>query len=93
MINPGTKSLSIDVIQVANVSSDLRNVTTIFPMGTVLERVELRKPGKPDCSPNDFKNPSPIRSGIFSCVNSDPLLFHRNTSRRAFFMNFWIKNC
>ena len=71
MIDPGTKSLSIDVIQVADVSSDLRNITTIFPMGTILERVELNKPGKPAALPMPSRNPSSLRSGIFSCVNSD----------------------
>lgn len=49
--DPKSGAMWIDVIQVAEVSPDLRNVTSISSEDTVIERIVLRKPGhKPDSS-------------------------------------------
>ena len=69
-INPATESLHIDVIQVAEVSPDLRNVTEIFPMNTVIDRIELKKPGKQTNPRLVSLKPKPILSGVFSCKNN-----------------------
>jgi predicted phosphodiesterase len=45
-LDPGGDSVWIDVIQVADVSPDLRNVTRIYPEGTEIERIVLKKSGK-----------------------------------------------
>ena len=45
-VNPATQSLQIEVIEVAEVSSDLRNVTKISPEDTVIDRIELKKSDK-----------------------------------------------
>jgi predicted phosphodiesterase len=69
-INPATESLQIDVIQAAEVSSDLKNVTQIFPMGTVIDRIELKKPGKQPNTRLISSKPLPSLSFVFSCKNS-----------------------
>jgi hypothetical protein len=69
-INPATESLQIDVIQVAEVSSDLRTVTRIFPINTVIDRIELKKPGKQTIPRLISLKPKPILSGVFSCKKS-----------------------
>jgi hypothetical protein len=66
-INPATESLRIDVIQVADVSPDLRNVTQIFPMDTVIDRIELKKPGKQISRRIISSNSLPLLSDVFSC--------------------------
>jgi predicted phosphodiesterase len=73
-IDPVTGSLNVDVIQVADVSSDLRNVTQIFPPGAIFEHLKFRQPGKPVSFPMLSKNPSAPGSGIFSCFNNDLFL-------------------
>ena len=69
-INPATESLSIDVIQVAEVSPDLRIVTQIFPMNTVIDRIEFKKPGQLTNLQIISSKPLPILSSVFSCKNS-----------------------
>lgn len=66
-INPATESLRIDVIQVADVSPDLRNVTQIFPMDTVIDRIELKKSGKQINSRIISSKSLPLLSDVFSC--------------------------
>jgi len=69
-INPVTESLRIEVIQVADVSPDLRNVTQIFPRDTVIDSIELKKPGQ-QTNPQIISSKSlPLLSGVFSCKNS-----------------------
>jgi predicted phosphodiesterase len=69
-IDPTTESLSIDVIQVADVSSDLRNVTQILPVGTIIDRINLRKQDQlPNHRVVSSKLQSPL-SGLFSCKNN-----------------------
>jgi predicted phosphodiesterase len=70
-IDPSTESLSIDVIQVADVSSDLRNVTKIFPQDAIFEHLELKQPGKPVSFPMLSKNPADPGSDIFTCFSND----------------------
>jgi predicted phosphodiesterase len=67
-IDSATESLSIDVIQVAGVSSDLRNVTHIFP-NTVIDRIEFNKYSKLPQRIIPLK-PLPLLSGVFSCDNN-----------------------
>ena len=69
-INPEAESLNIEVIQVAEVSPDLRNVTQIFPVNTVIDRVELKKPGKKTNPRLISSKPKPILSDVSSCKNS-----------------------
>jgi hypothetical protein len=69
-INPAAESLNIEVVQVADVSPDVRNITQIFPMHTVIDRIELKKSGQ---QTNPRKIPSkslPLAAGIFSYGNS-----------------------
>ncbi len=69
-INPESGSLTIDAIQVAEVSPDLRNVTQIFPMDTVIDRIEFKKPGK-QANPREIPSKSlPLPTGVFGCHNS-----------------------
>jgi hypothetical protein len=69
-INPATESLRIDVIQVADVSPDLRNVTEIYPMDTVIDRIEIKKPGQKTHHQLISSKPIPLLSGVFSCKNN-----------------------
>jgi hypothetical protein len=69
-INPETESMRIDVINVAEVSQDLRNVTQIFTTDTVFDQVELKKPDQQN-NPRIISSKSlSILSGVFSCNNS-----------------------
>jgi predicted phosphodiesterase len=69
-INPATESLRIEVIQVADVSADLQNVRQIFPMDTVIDQVDLKKPGKLNNPQIISSNSFPLLSSIFYCKNS-----------------------
>jgi predicted phosphodiesterase len=68
-INQATRSLYIEVIEVAEVSSDLRNVTKISPEDTVIDRFELKKSDK---QTNSFVSRKilPYLPPVFSCKNS-----------------------
>ena len=68
-INPATQSLQIEVIEVAEVSSDLRNVTKISPEDTVIDRFELKKSDKQTNSLVSRKT-LPYLPPVFSCKNS-----------------------
>ena len=66
--DPESGSLRIDVIHVAGISSDLRNVTQIFP-DMVIDRIEFNK----HCQlPQGIIPSKPISllSGVFSCDNN-----------------------
>ncbi len=45
-IDPVSGTMEIDVLQVADVSPDLRNITRIYPGDTVIDRIVLNKPGQ-----------------------------------------------
>jgi predicted phosphodiesterase len=68
-INPATESLQIDVIQVADVSPDLRNVTRVFSMDTVIDRIELKKPDQQHNHQIISSKTLPPLSRVFSCKN------------------------
>lgn len=87
-IDPETGSLRIDVIRVADISPDLRNVTHIFP-NTVIDRIEFNKNDQLPQRIISLK-PLPLLSGIFSCDNSSfSSIFHRDRSRSVFCTAFW----
>jgi predicted phosphodiesterase len=67
-INPATQSMQIEVIQVADVSSDLRNVTKIYPDDTVIDSFELKKSDKQTNSLGSRKT-RPSLPPVFSCKN------------------------
>ena len=71
-INPETESLNIDVIQVADVSPDLRNVTRIYPVGTVIDQVDLKKPGKESIGKTVLSPLLPLLFDTFRCNNTKP---------------------
>ncbi len=43
-VNPGTRTATAEVIRVADVSSDLKTLTTVYPAGTVFETVVMSLP-------------------------------------------------
>jgi predicted phosphodiesterase len=69
-IDPETESLSIDVIQVADVSSDLRNVTQIYQRDTVVDSIILSKPDKKNNQYMHSSTPQLPLSGVFRCNNT-----------------------
>jgi acid phosphatase type 7 len=66
-INPAAESLQIDVIQVADVTPDLRNITQIYPRETVIDRIEFKKPGQQTNHKIISSKTFPL---LFSCKNS-----------------------
>jgi predicted phosphodiesterase len=71
-INPESKSLDIDVIQVADVSPDLRNVSRIYPVGTYIDHVELKKPGNESIGGPVLSPRLPLLSDAFRCNSTKP---------------------
>jgi predicted phosphodiesterase len=68
-IDPVTGSLNVDVIQVADVSSDLRNVTQIYQQDTVFDSTTLRKPDKKNNQYIHSSAPQLTLSGVYRCIN------------------------
>ncbi len=71
-INPESKSLDIDVIQVADVSPDLWNVTRIYPIGKVIDQIVLKIPGEESTEGPVLSPQFPLLFNIFRCNSTKP---------------------
>jgi predicted phosphodiesterase len=68
-IDQATESMRVEVIQVADLSPDLREVEQIFPTHTVFDRIEFKKPGQKANHLIISSKSLPLLSDLFSCRN------------------------